>query len=282
MKGKNDVSKYNWMKGPLGATVLTIIGFLGTMLVVSLLIGMPLTMLVQGKGDFYEAISYLITGFGFTIASILVVRFLRNRANQPHAGLQLHLKWTAVLKIAAGVILAFLVIFIIDVLSVTLGSAEWKSWNDTISMATYENALIISFVGILLGQAFPEELFFRGHYFDTLSYKFSYKMVLLLTSVVFGVLHVFSQSPAEGLGERTMYALFAISFGFVLAACRMVGKSLWFPIGFHTGQDFLADMFITFENGSFVIHFSIMIIIFIITGFTLLTTNRLFDKSLKF
>lgn len=269
-----DLSKNQWMKHPLWAIILTLVGFFSALLLTSVLIGAIVSLVIGGNGGFGVTFGNLMIAICVSIAALLIVYFLRKLANQPWSGLRLKLKWGAVPEFISGFILAFIVILLIDVISVMLGSAEWKSWDGSISIFSYFNLGLLSIIGVILVQAFPEELFFRGHLFDTLSYKFSYKLVLLITSVVFGSFHIFSQSPAEGIGEKLLYVLFAMTFGFILAACRWVKQSLWLPIGFHAGQDFLSDLLVTFDYGSFSIHLIIMIVFMTLTGFLVLKTHK--------
>ncbi|WP_420827811.1 CPBP family glutamic-type intramembrane protease [Gracilibacillus alcaliphilus] len=82
-------------------------------------------------------------------------------------------------------------------ISVTLGVTEWQNWN-SIQTEIYFPSLIISSLSILLVQAFLEDLLFRGHLMDTLSYKVSSWMVLLLSSITFGSIHIFSKALQQG------------------------------------------------------------------------------------
>lgn len=269
---ETDSLKYEWMKKPIWAMLLTVVVFF-----FALYVGTTPAVILFGDDSSFGTVEQLAAGIGVTITALAVVYFLRSRGQQPWAGVRLHLRWTAILEIIAGIVLALFIVFVSNIVSVTLGVAEWQNWN-SIQTEIYFPSLIISSLSILLVQAFPEELLFRGHLMDTLSYKVSPWMVLLLSSITFGSIHIFSQSPAAGLGEQLMFVVFAASYGFTLAACRIARDSIWLPIGLHTGHNLLWQLFITIDDGSYSFHLMIVIIGMILVGFILLNWKQLINK----
>lgn len=260
--------KYEWMKKPMWAMLLTIAGFF-----FALYVGTTPAVILWGDDSSLATVQQLAAGIGVSTTALGVVYFLRNRGHQSWSGVRLHLRWTAILEIITGIILALFIVLASNIVSVTLGVAEWQDWNN-IQAEIYFNSLIISFLGILLVQAFPEELLFRGHLIDTLSSKVSSRMVLLLSSAAFGSFHIFSQSPAEGLGEQLMYVVFATSYGFALAACRIARGSIWLPVGLHTGHNLLWQLFVTIDDGPYSIHLMVVIACMVLVGFLLLKTRH--------
>lgn len=269
---EKDSLKYEWMKKPVWAMLLTIACFF-----FALYIGTTPAVILWSNNSLFGVLEQLVAGIGVTITALGVVYYLRDRGKQPWSGVQLPLRWTAMLEIMAGIVLALLIVLASNIASVTLGVSGWKNWNSIQAEISF-HSLIISFLSIFLVQAFPEELLFRGHLFDTLSYKVSSGMVLLLSSVAFGSIHIFSQSPSEGLGEQLMYVVFATSLGFVLAACRIIRRSIWLPVGLHTGHNMLWQRFITVDDGPYSIQLMIVITFIVLAGFMLLKLNRLINK----
>lgn len=274
MEYRNALSKYNWITNPPWAILLTIAGFLLT-----ILISMVFSQFIPDDAGLLRNIGKLATILGVPFVALFIVYGLRKYGNQSFRGLHLHVTWDALPEIITGIILTLPIILLASMTSIAFGVAEWKNWSGDFSVMTSIHSLFYSLIVILFTQGFPEELFFRGHLFDTLSHKMSTSMVILLTSLAFGSLHFFSQSPAEGFGERLMFAVYAIGFGFVLAASRITTGSLWFPIGFHVGTDGFSEHFITFGDGSNVgMHLLITTIFMVITGFIFMNRKRPFNK----
>jgi membrane protease YdiL (CAAX protease family) len=103
----------------------------------------------------------------------------------------------------------------------------------------------------LLVQGFPEELVFRGYMFRNLGGTLPLWATVAISSLIFGVMHVFSSAGATTLGERLLYAVTITGFGLMLAACRTVSGTLWLGIGFHSGYDAFNGRFIRIHEGAF-------------------------------
>lgn len=119
--------------------------------------------------------------------------------------------------------------------AVLFGFADWTG-----APAAPVWLILLKVVAVFLGQAFPEELFFRGYMMRNLGNGWR---AIIITSLLFGALHVFSNGGATTVPERGVYALMAVGFGLALALCR--GGSLWLAIGFHTGFDVFHQLFVT-------------------------------------
>ncbi|TDQ46130.1 CPBP family intramembrane glutamic endopeptidase [Actinorugispora endophytica] len=172
------------------------------------------------------------------VLAVLAVYLWRRFAHRPWAGVGLPMTWSAVplLLLGAGVTVAALLAA--NAASVALGAAVWVPWEPE---GLVYLPLVIAF--IIIAQAFPEELIWRGNLYDMLADRLSPRVVLVLTSVGFGAFHVFSRSEAQGAVEVALYAAGAVALGFVCAASRERTGTIWMAVGVHSG--------IYFGNGFF-------------------------------
>jgi len=89
--------------------------------------------------------------------------------------------------------------------------------------------------GFMAAAAVTEELFFRGVLFRIVEERTGTWIALLLTGLVFGLMHLFN--PDASLWGAIAIAIEA---GFMLAACYAATRNLWVPIGLHFGWNFAA------------------------------------------
>lgn len=132
--------------------------------------------------------------------------------------------------IIPGFALAVGVNYAAAALAVALGASEWAPLH-------IDGLIIISIITIFLGQAFPEELLWRGHLAELLSHRVRPVAVIVITSVAFGAMHIVSGSDAQGLGEQLLYVLQATALGLLMVAMRFGTVTLWAAVGFHTGYN---------------------------------------------
>lgn len=116
MKKKVNKPGYEWLKNPAWATLLTMAGLL-----FSSIAGVVFSLVVFGGGVDY---GYLVSTSSITVLALFIVYILRKPGNYPWSGLQLHVKWTAVLEVIAGFVLACLTMFLSDMISVMFGAAD--------------------------------------------------------------------------------------------------------------------------------------------------------------
>ena len=87
--------------------------------------------------------------------------------------------------------------------------------------------------GFMAAAAVTEELLFRGVLFRLVEERFGTWTSLLLTGLVFGLVHLFN--PDASLWGAIAIAVEA---GFMLGACYAATRNLWVPIGLHFGWNF--------------------------------------------
>jgi membrane protease YdiL (CAAX protease family) len=92
--------------------------------------------------------------------------------------------------------------------------------------------IIVEFFSVCMF-AFSEELFCRGYIMTALKTTRNKWVILLSSSVIFGIAHIMNP-------EMTVLPLFNTSFAGLLFACMFVksGK-LWFPVGYHIAHNFM-------------------------------------------
>ncbi|MEV4010288.1 type II CAAX endopeptidase family protein [Nonomuraea angiospora] len=187
-------------------------------------------MLLFDRGDpLYQPVGVV----GVTLASLGLVYLIRRfLGRQSWRGVGLTRTWRAVPHLLAGVLAGAAAVIASSALSVALGVATWAPW-DVVRVQLPYVPLYVAIA--LLGQAFPEELLWRGHLFDTLSGRLSPRTVLIVVSVCFGALHIISRSAADTPAERLLYVLQAIALGFACAAARERTGAVWMAVGVHTG-----------------------------------------------
>ncbi|WP_150251635.1 CPBP family intramembrane glutamic endopeptidase [Nocardiopsis deserti] len=171
---------------------------------------------------------------------VLVVYLWRRWARRPWAGLGLGLTWSALPLFLVGVGVTVTVLVGANAVSVVLGAARWVPWvPDDLAF------LPVAIAVIVLVQALPEELLWRGNLHDMLAERMSTGAVVAVTSVLFGAVHVFSQSQAQGAWEMALYAVGAMALGLVCAVSRARTGTLWMAVGVHSGFYFAHGFFPT-------------------------------------
>ncbi|MBB6346468.1 membrane protease YdiL (CAAX protease family) [Nonomuraea muscovyensis] len=148
-----------------------------------------------------------------------------------------------------------------------LGAAVWAPWQETVAPVLPMMPLTMAI--IVLGQAFPEELLWRGHLQDTLSGRLSPRAVLIIVSVVFGALHILSSSPADTVTERLLYLVTASALGFACAAALVRGGALWMAVGVHTGFH-MGHRLLPTQGIEYGVQLVILACTLAVTGFALL------------
>ncbi|MFF3865842.1 CPBP family intramembrane glutamic endopeptidase [Micromonospora sp. NPDC001898] len=93
----------------------------------------------------------------------------------------------------------------------------------------------VALLGFMAAAATTEELLFRGVLFRIVEERTGTWIALLLTGVVFGLMHLLN--PDASLWGAVAIAIEA---GFMLAACYAATRNLWVPIGLHFGWNFAA------------------------------------------
>jgi membrane protease YdiL (CAAX protease family) len=198
------------------------------------------------------------------ILAVLLVYLWRRFTRRPWSGVGLPMKWSALPHLLIGTGLTVAALLAANAVSVTLGAARWVPWEpqDLVFLP-----LVILF--IVLGQALPEELLWRGQLYDVLAERLTPGLVLVLTSVVFGALHLFSQSEARGALEVGLYAVGSATLGFACAASRARTGAIWMAVGVHSGFYFAHGFFPT-EGIIYSVQLLAQIVVMVLAGLLVL------------
>jgi uncharacterized protein len=229
--------------------LLAWLGFFGCVLVIG-------TTVPAATDWLPPVISHTAAGSGVAASALGLVFLLRRHVDRrPWSGIGLVLDRTAIPHLLFGITLAAIVATIAAATTVQLELADWD-WSSAATTRVAGHGLAATIVMIatstLLVQGFPEELVFRGYMFRNLGATLPLWATVVISSLIFGSMHVFSTSGATTVGEHVLYAVASIGFGLVLAICRTVKGTLWLGLGFHGGYDAFIGRFVTVHQGAFI------------------------------
>ncbi|MFD0995941.1 membrane protease YdiL (CAAX protease family) [Pseudoclavibacter chungangensis] len=212
--------------------------------VLTLVVMIPAGMLAQFllaplAGDDLTPVTASFLAFGIAVpmcaTAILVVFLLRRLARLPFRTIGI-LPVSRLWLVVPAALAAFAIVAASALVGQVLAGGAWGfTAPETVGPGELTLLLVLSCVYALCSQAFPEELVFRGHLMSALRGRMPAWGVIVLSSLLFGVLHLVSQSSAEGAWERSLYALAAGAFGFAAAAFFHVTGSVWGSVGIHWG-----------------------------------------------
>ncbi|HPG29330.1 MAG TPA: type II CAAX endopeptidase family protein [bacterium] len=125
---------------------------------------------------------------------------------------------------------------------------------------------LIIFGGII---PFVEEVFFRGFFYKALRVKFRFFQASILSSIVFGILHI----------EPAMIP-FGIISGIVLCYLYEKYQTIWRGYFLHSAVNVFFILF-TFNNGGYIknIDFQLLILLFLAVSLLFFLVNAIFSKS---
>lgn len=167
------------------------------------------------------------------VAVLLVYLWRRYLLRRPWSGVGLPWRRSAIAEAFLGAVIAASAVMVAMAVSVLIGAATWASWPET---GEPFGVVVLAILSVsILQQGFPEELLWRGHLWDLLSDSLSPRMVLVLTSVVFGLLHIVSGSGATSIGERLLFIVSVTALMFACGAARVRTGAAWMAVGVHSG-----------------------------------------------
>jgi membrane protease YdiL (CAAX protease family) len=171
----------------------------------------------------------VVTGI-YTVLYTWAFARLLDRRGLGDLGLRLHRGWGG--NFAKGAALGFLILGIIFAFSLAVGSIRVEGFArpapDGVSVVGYLLGAMLAFLSV----GVYEELMFRGYVLQRLNDSASRIASVLVSSVVFAVLHGFNP------GADVFGILNTIGIGIILCVLYFRTGSLWMPIGFHTAWNF--------------------------------------------
>ncbi|MFN8405445.1 MAG: type II CAAX endopeptidase family protein, partial [Anaerolineales bacterium] len=174
-------------------------------------------------------LSTVVETFAFTTSIFLARRFLDKQSIE---SLGLKINWQALFDLLAGIGVTFIQMGLIYVVMRSLGWLTFKgfAWDVDPLGQVIGNTLIFLFVFVLVG--WNEELLSRGYHLQTLASGFNLFWGVIISSTVFGFLHIFNP------GSSWVAVLGITVAGFYFAFAYLRAKQLWLPIGLHIGWNF--------------------------------------------
>lgn len=196
--------------------------------------GLPLSLLAffpdsELPDGLFLGLSQVVQVLAVTLSVYLARRFLDKRSFSS-LGLELD-KWT-MRDIFAGIAITFFMMGSIYLIEWALGwlTFDGFAWETDDILTVLGGALGMLVVFIFVG--WNEELLSRGYHLQTLASGLNLFWGVLISSAVFGVLHL-------GNPNATWISAVGILFaGLFLAYGYLTTKQLWLPIGLHIGWNF--------------------------------------------
>ncbi len=173
--------------------------------------------------------SLAVEFLAITVSIFMARRFLDRRS---FASLGFKLKWRALVDILAGIAITFVMMGLIYILMWSSGWIKFEgfAWQTQPVGAVVVNTLLIFLAFVLVG--WNEELLSRGYHLQNLAEGINMTWSVLLSSAVFGVLHLANPNA-------TWLSAVGISLaGLFLAFAYLRTKQLWLSIGLHIGWNF--------------------------------------------
>ncbi|MEU6425265.1 type II CAAX endopeptidase family protein [Microbispora sp. NPDC046973] len=201
-------------------------------------------LMQDGRGLLAQTLSALTVTL-VSIALVFAVRRFLGR--QSWQGVRLTWSWSALWQALAGVLIGAVAVVTAKAYAVALFLTDWVPWWETARDALPYLPLALAIP--VLNQAFPEELLWRGHVYDTLSARLPTRVVVITVAGVFGALHVFSQGGADTLLEKLLYIVTATALGLACTVARMRSGAVWMAVGVHGGFHIGLRLTLTQEAG---------------------------------
>ena len=179
------------------------------------------------------------TGWGFAVQSLIffaaaalvgwVCALALEELPWRSLGWALHRRWSR--DLVKGLLIGALSVGLAAALGAALGSYRFSLGGEGGSGAV-ARTLLVSCVIFLMGAA-AEEMLFRGYPLQTILRAWPFRLALIPTSVVFGLVHMDNPNVAPAF---TFVNTFLAGVLLVVAYWRT--RSLWFPFGLHWGWNY--------------------------------------------
>lgn len=131
----------------------------------------------------------------------------------------------AVRELTLGIVMGVLLFCAVMAILTLSGSLQIHGTNGW-------SVMLVPFVGALTSAVF-EEILFRGVLYRIVEEGLGSWLALLISGVIFGGLHLLNPN-ATWMGAMAVF----LTAGVLLAACFMVTRRLWLPIGVHFAWNF--------------------------------------------
>lgn len=144
-----------------------------------------------------------------------------------------------------GFVAVLIPLLIVALVQYLTGWATLKGWGMDAAGTSHLPAEVLGSlfsVFVIAGlTAWREELLFRGYLLDNLQRGTGWLWGITLSSVLFGFLHIILTPNASSLttAQQISILIYGTLAGLILAGARLRSGSLWMPVGWHLGWNFL-------------------------------------------
>ncbi|RJX17272.1 MAG: CPBP family intramembrane metalloprotease [Desulforudis sp.] len=220
------------MTRKLAGSLLYLILICTAWLVVVFPAGISGSLLGQVAGDNLDLVGNTVSRLAALVTVLLVTHlFVRRTLNMGLGELGLALTNRTGLLLGTGTVIGAVGLTAVFLLCLSLGHLVVLGfcWHHVPPVeflaAIYRGVLVCIVVAV------TEEVIFRGYFLQSLSRTFSFPLAVVLTSLLFALLH-FGGPAASSVQPMLLFGgLF--SAGLILAAAYYISQSLWLPIGIH-------------------------------------------------
>ncbi len=175
--------------------------------------------------------------------AVLILR--KSLSNEGLDAFLIHVDRKGLKLFCEGLIVGALLIGLYAVVVVLLGSGQFIYDGTRI----LESIIVIIANGIgFLGVALFEEALFRGYIFLKLLKKVPMIIAAILSSLLFGMIHIFNYSSSPNMWVAIINA---VLIGFLLCILTIKSGSLMLPIGYHLAWN-LTEKILLSEKGGMV------------------------------
>jgi CAAX protease family protein len=176
-------------------------------------------------------------GLLLAIGSALLILGLRRVVDRrPAAALGLIWRPAGAAQAVSGFLLGGLAIGVVIAVTFATGGARLDGVNPSGTSVAGAAGLVLGALVLTLGFGFGEEVLFRGYFLQNLGGSLPAWAALLLTSVLFGLLHILQVHALLPLSEIALG-------GLLLGLLRLATGTLWAAVGFHAAWDLLQMLF---------------------------------------
>ena len=183
-----------------------------------------------------------------TIAILLVsgTKVKRLAADRKILGIKSWLSWSDIGIGVLAVLPYFILSGVVAALVVWLSGGSELNQNQSIAFEDVRTRLelMLAFFTLVVVAPLSEELVFRGYYFGKLRAKLSAIATIIISAVVFGLLHLPGAVTENGIDLQTAAALDTMILGLVLGGLREWTGSIWAGFVLHMAKNAIAFYFL--------------------------------------
>jgi membrane protease YdiL (CAAX protease family) len=193
----------------------------------------PLSILAFIKPELITSpiLNALVSFTMFTV-SVFIARLWLDRRSLTSLGLSVNMR--ALKDILVGILITLPMIGLIYAILWGIGWLTFENfaWQVDPLSTVFKETLVVFIIFVLVG--WSEELLSRGYHLQTIESGLNTFWAVVLSSVIFGILH---------LGNENSESILFVSIGIFLAGVFLAygylrTRQLWLPIGLHIGWNF--------------------------------------------